>query len=326
MMRIGITLGDPAGVGPELILKLSRHFKEHFAYVIYGEEKTIIEAQKLTGIKLSYEKIEDVKEAKEGGVFLIDLNILKVPVPEPSVASGRAAVAYLARATADALNGGINGVLTMPINKFWARKAGFNFPGQTEYLAHASNTKDFSMMMYSEEIKVVLLTIHMPLKEVHKFVKKENIKNKVYLVNREYKKLFKREPNVKVLGLNPHAGENGEFGREEIEEIKPAIEELKKEGLRVEGPLVPDTAFIERDYDDVFLAMYHDQGLIPFKLIAFNRGVNLTLGLPFVRTSPDHGTAYDIAWKNKADVGASLEALRLMEKILSYEEGHNNLG
>ncbi|GAB6065545.1 4-hydroxythreonine-4-phosphate dehydrogenase PdxA [Aquifex pyrophilus] len=325
-MKIGITLGDPAGVGPELILKLSRHFKKDFAYVIYGEEKTLIEAQKLTGIKLSYKKVESVKEINESGVYLVDLNLLKFPVPEPSVVSGRVAVAYLARATADTVSGSIRGILTMPINKFWAKRAGFDFPGQTEYLARASNTKEFAMMMYSEEIKVVLLTTHMPLKDVHRFVKKESIKEKVYLINREYKKLFKREPFVKVLGLNPHAGEEGEFGREEIEEIKPAVEELKEEGLRVEGPLVPDTAFINRGKDDVFLAMYHDQGLIPFKLLAFHKGVNLTLGLPFVRTSPDHGTAYDIAWKNNADVGASLEALRVIEKVLSYEEGHNNLG
>ncbi|AAC06973.1 4-hydroxythreonine-4-phosphate dehydrogenase PdxA [Aquifex aeolicus] len=314
--KIGITLGDPAGIGPELILKISKHFKEKFTYVIYGEEKTLLEASKLTGIKLNYKKIEKVEEAKERGVYLIDLNVLKVPVVEPSVSSGKAAVAYLARAVADAIRGNIHGILTMPINKFWAKKAGFQYEGQTEFLAKASGTKDYAMMMYSEKLKVVLLTTHIPLKDVPNYVKKEEILKKVRLIRKEFLEKFKFEPLIKVLGLNPHAGEMGELGREEIEEIIPAVEEAKKEGIKVVGPLVPDVAFINPSEEDVFLCMYHDQGLIPFKMLAFDEGVNFTLGLPFIRTSPDHGTAYDIAWKNKARESSSLHALRLIEDLL----------
>ena len=323
MKKIGITMGDPAGVGPELIVKLSEHFDiEKNAYIIYGEEKTIKEAERLVGRKIDFKRVSEVSQASSPGVYLVDLNLLKSPRVEPSVASGRAAVAYLARATADAVRGNIQGVLTMPINKFWASKAGFSFPGQTEYLAHASGVKDFAMAFYSEDIKLVLLTIHLPLREVFKHITKENIKKKAYLVDREFNRLFGFRPRIKILGLNPHAGEGGELGREETEIIEPAVRELLEEGLKVEGPLVPDTAFLRREKEDVFLAMYHDQGLIAFKLLAFDRGVNLTLGLPFVRTSPDHGTAYDIAWKGLADVGASLSALRLLEKVL--DGSHTN--
>lgn len=322
--KIGITFGDPAGVGPEIILKISKYFVGDFAYIIYGEEKTLKEAQNLTGLHLAYKKVERVEDVKDKGIYLIDLNILKVPVPEPSPASGRAAIAYLARATADAVRGNIHGILTTPINKFWAKKAGFQFNGQTEYLASASGTKEFAMMMYSEDIKVVLLTTHIPISEVPRKITKESIIEKVLLIYKEYKRLFRLKPKIKVLGLNPHAGEMGELGREEIEEIAPAIEEVKKKGIFVEGPVVPDIAFIKREKDDVFLAMYHDQGLIPFKLIAFDKGVNVTLGLPFIRTSPDHGTAYNIAWKNLARESSSVKALKLIEEVLSYEEGHNN--
>ncbi len=314
-------MGDPAGVGPELIVKLSEHFKrEENAYVIYGEERTLKEAESLVGKKIEFKRVSEVSQISSPGVYLVDLSILKSPRVEPSVASGRVAVAYLARATADAVRGNIQGVLTMPLNKFWASRAGFSYPGQTEYLAHASGVKDFAMAFYSEDIKLVLLTIHLPLREVFKHITKENIKRKAHLISREFKCLFGFRPRIKILGINPHAGEEGELGREEIEIIEPAVRELIEEGLNVEGPLVPDTAFLKREKEDVFLAMYHDQGLIAFKLLAFDSGVNLTLGLPFVRTSPDHGTAYDIAWKGVADVGASLSALRLLERVL--DRGH----
>ncbi len=316
--RIGITLGDPAGVGPELIVKISEHFKtDKYAYIIYGEEKILKRASSLIGKRLIYEKIEDTGSVKSPGVFLVDLNLSDTDRVEPSVKSGKIAIAYLGRATADAIKGNVRGILTMPLNKFWAKKAGFNFEGQTEYLAHASNTKEFAMLMYSEEIKVVLNTTHIPLKEVYKSVKKEVIKRKVKLIDREFQRLFRFKPKIGVFGLNPHAGENGEIGEEDIKEILPAVEELKLEGFNVEGPLVPDTAFLNRNRFNVFLCMYHDQGLIPFKLLAFERGVNMTLGLPFIRTSPDHGTAYDIAWKGEAKETSSLEALKLIEKLLS---------
>ncbi len=321
MNRIGITIGDPAGVGPELIVRLSEDFRKENAYLIYGEEKTLLEAKRLLNSDLKYVKVESADALKEPGVYLLDLNILDKPVPEPSLSSGKVAVAYLARAVVDAVYGKIEGILTMPINKFWASRAGFGYEGQTEYLAQATNTKEYAMVMYSESVKVVLLTTHLPLKEVPERVTRERVASKLGLIFREFRRLFGKEPKVGVLGLNPHAGEFGEMGREDMEEILPAIEEFRKKGLKVEGPLVPDTAFLKRDDYDVFLCMYHDQGLIPFKLLAFREGVNLTIGIPFPRTSPDHGTAYDIAWKGVADPTPSKKALELLEQLVHNLNG-----
>ncbi len=321
MNRIGITIGDPAGVGPELIVKISDLFREDTAYIIYGEERILREAMRLLGRELELKRISSVEEAISPGVYMIDLEICNVSRPEPSLTSGRVAVAYLARAVADAIKRGIDGILTMPINKFWAKKAGFSHEGQTEFLAHASGTKEFAMMLYSEALKVVLLSTHVPISEVPRLVKKEEIKRKTLLIVREFQRLFGKKPRMGVLGLNPHAGEGGEISREEVEEIAPAVAELKEEGLEVDGPLVPDTAFLNRESYDVFLCMYHDQGLIPFKLLAFREGVNLTLGLPFPRTSPDHGTAYDIAWRGIADPTSSIKALELLEELIHNLKG-----
>ncbi len=315
MNRIGITIGDPAGVGPELIVQISKLFRKENAYIIYGEEKILKEAEKLAGSSIEAVRIDIADEVKAPGIYIVDLNICEVSRPEPSPTSGKVAVAYLARAALDAVCGNIDGVLTMPINKYWAKRAGFSYRGQTEYLAQMTNTKEYAMMMYSEKIRVVLLSTHIPIKEVPSIVKKEKIREKLDLILREFKKLFGREPSVGVLGLNPHAGEHGEIGNEDLEEILPAVKEFKAKGCKVEGPLVPDTAFMEPSSYDVFLCMYHDQGLIPFKMLSFREGVNLTLGIPFPRTSPDHGTAYDIAWKGIADPTPSIKALELLEKL-----------
>ncbi len=321
MNRIGITIGDPAGVGPELIVKLSKHFSTKNAYIIYGEKKTLLEACGLVGESLEFEEIEEAGKVNSPGIYLLDMNISDKAVPEPSLTSGKVAVAYLARAVVDAVCGNIDGILTMPINKFWAGRAGFSYPGQTEYLAQATNTKEFAMMMYSEALKVVLVTTHVPLAEVPRHITQEMVASKLRLILREYERFFGKRPSVGVLGLNPHAGEMGELGREDVEVILPVVEEFKAQGHSVEGPLVPDTAFLQPPKYDVFLCMYHDQGLIPFKMLSFKEGVNLTLGIPFPRTSPDHGTAYDIAWKNIADPTPSIKALELLEKLLHHLKG-----
>ncbi len=316
MSKIAITIGDPAGVGAELIIKLLPHFERSNTYIIYGEEKTLISAGDLVGAEFEYEKISSPQEAESEGIYLIDMNISSEAVPSPSITSGKVAVAYLARAVVDAVYGYVDGILTMPISKFWAKRAGFSYEGQTEYLAQATNTEDYAMCMYSEDIKVVLLTTHIPLSDVPNRVKKEDIKRVVLLTAKEFRSILGREPSIGVLGLNPHAGEGGDIGTEDMEEILPAVEELKSMSLRVEGPLVPDTAFLKRKDYDVFVCMYHDQALIPFKILAFEEGVNVTLGLPFPRTSPDHGTAYDIAWKGIADPRPSVKALELLERLI----------
>ncbi|MEJ7620166.1 MAG: 4-hydroxythreonine-4-phosphate dehydrogenase PdxA [Aquificaceae bacterium] len=314
MVKIGITIGDPAGVGPELIVRLSRYFDPQKAYIIYGEKKIIQAVKRELSVDFEFSEIYTVEEIKSPGVYIADLNISETDRPLPSLTSGKVAVAYLGRAVVDAVYGKLQGLLTMPINKFWAKLAGFSHEGQTEFLAQACNVREYAMLMYSEKLKVVPFTTHIPLREVPERIRKDDIVKKVKLIDREFKRLFGLEPVVGILGLNPHAGDMGAIGEEDMREIAPAVEALKEEGYKVDGPLSPDSAFLNINYD-VYLCMYHDQGLIPFKMLAFREGVNLTLGIPFVRTSPDHGVAYDIAWKGIADEGPSLSALRLCERL-----------
>ncbi len=315
MNKIAITCGDPAGVGPELITKLRGVMEDDFAHIIYIPRDVLKSAEDLTGAAVGAKEVDSPSEAKSPGVFLIDIGYQR-GWEKPSLASGRVALSSLARALADCLTGEIDGILTMPISKYWSKKAGFNFPGQTEYLANATRTDEFIMMMYSRKIRVVPLSTHLPLRDAINLVSKKRIIKRVMVVWREYKRFFKAEPTIGVLGLNPHAGEMGEFGREEIDEIAPAVEDLSNQGIKVKGPLSPDSAFVDPGTCDVFLAMYHDQGLIPFKIYAFREGVNTTLGLPFPRTSPDHGTAYDIAWMGKADPASSVNALELLKYMV----------
>ncbi|MCS6997764.1 MAG: 4-hydroxythreonine-4-phosphate dehydrogenase PdxA [Aquificaceae bacterium] len=315
MIKIGITIGDPAGVGPELILRLSKHFDPTKAYILYGERKILEAVQKAMGLHLEMVEVQRLEEIKEPGVYVADLNICETERPIPSLTSGKVAVAYLGRAVVDAVYGRVQGLLTMPINKFWARLAGFSYEGQTEFLAQACRAKDYAMLMYSKDIKVVPFTTHIPLREVPERIRAGEIVKRVKFISEEFKRLFCVEPTVGILGLNPHAGDRGAIGEEDVREIAPAVETLRVEGYKVEGPLSPDSAFLSINYD-LYLCMYHDQALIPFKLLAFKEGVNLTLGLPFVRTSPDHGVAYDIAWKGIADETPSLRALKLCEELI----------
>lgn len=312
--KIGITCGDPSGIGPELLIKISQHFRKDRAYILYSPIEAIRRAQNLVGAELDLEAVSSAKEVKEEGIYLVDVGS-SGDIFTPSISSGKVAISSLARAVSEAISGEIGGLLTLPISKFWAKRAGFAFEGQTEFLARATNTNDFAMMMYSEKIRVVLLTTHLPLSQAISYVKKDNILKKARLISREFEKLFGIKPRIGVLGLNPHAGEGGDIGREDIEEIEPAVKELKEEEIEIEGPLPPDTAFLKPESYDVYLCMYHDQGLIPFKLLAFEEGVNMTIGLPFPRTSPDHGTAHDIAWQGIADPGPSLKALELLEDL-----------
>jgi len=285
--RVGITLGDPAGVGPELVVKLAPAFRSDTAYLIYGELKTFRKACELAGAFPDFRAVDSPEEAEKPGVYLIDMNISGMAVPPPSLTSG-----------------------------FWAKKAGLACEGQTEYLAQAAGVSRFAMMLFSAELRVVLLSTHIPLREVPAAVTRREVEEKLSLLFAEYPRLFGKMPAVGVLGLNPHGGEGGETGREDVEEVLPAVESFREKGYPVEGPLPPDSAFLQRDRYDVFLCMYHDQGLIPFKLLSFGKGVNLTLGLPFPRTSPDHGTAYDIAWKGVADSSSSLKALELLHNLI----------
>lgn len=216
-----------------------------------------------------------------------------------------------------ALSKQVDGIVTAPISKEALKMAGLKWRGHTEMLADLTGTKDYAMMLIGGPLRVILVTIHTALRNVPDLITRQKVTRTIRLAKRACDMLGIRNPRIAVAGLNPHAGENGIFGDEEIRKIVPAVREAIKGGIPVSGPFPPDTIF-HKAYDgdfDIIVCMYHDQGLIPLKMIAFEKGVNVTVGLPFIRTSPDHGTAYDIAWKGIADPSSMIEAIKLAAKL-----------
>ncbi len=318
---IGITMGDPAGIGPEIILKALNDPQIHTLCrpLIIGDSGIIKKALDL----LSFQHQIHIIDSPEQGHFkfkTIDIinvsliNIENFSPSKPGIETGVAMQEYIIRGIDLALNRKIHGLVTCPITKTALKLAGSGFHGHTELLADRTGTKDYAMMLAGKTLKVVLVTIHIPLAKVPASLTIEGILKKIRLTHTSLKKRFNIEmPRIAVAGLNPHSGEASMFGREEEDIILPAIRLSKKEGLNVHGPLPPDTVFYhaaQGRYDAV-VCMYHDQGLIPFKLIHFKDGVNTTLGLPIIRTSVDHGTAYDIAWKGIADPSSLMEAVKM---------------
>lgn len=317
---IGITLGDYNGIGPEVILKAlgSQRILKWCTPVIYGSQQVIQFYRKQLDLQdWSIDSIASMEEATEGHTSLItcwdDANMVVEPgkvTPE----AGKAAFACLDRAAQDLDKGLLSALVTAPINKHNIQSEDFKFPGHTEYLTERFEAKNSLMMMVSDGFRMGVATGHLPLQDVSKALTKELIKSKIDVFLQSLQEDFAIEkPKLAVLGLNPHAGESGLLGQEELEIIQPVIEEYRKKGILVFGPYPADGFFGKaqfKEFDGV-LGMYHDQGLIPFKYIAFETGVNFTAGLPIIRTSPDHGTAYDIAGKNEADPSSFLHAFFL---------------
>lgn len=299
---IGITLGDPAGIGPEITALALAHCKE-MAFTIFGHRHRVEAAARLHGIDLPRCEWEEPP---------IDPVI---NMGEPSAASGSVAIAQLVAATAAAKAGRISAIATAPLSKAWVRAAGFGFPGHTEFLADAWQC-DVAMMFAGPRLKVALATVHEPLAHVATRLTSAGIERTTRLLWRAMNEAFGiAHPRIGVVGLNPHAGEGGLLGDEERRLIGPAVEAMAS--LGVVGPLVPDVAFrqaIEGRFD-ALVAMYHDQALIPVKLIDFESAVNVTIGLPVVRTSPDHGTAFDIAGRGVARATSMIAALELAYSI-----------
>ena len=282
--RVAITLGDPSGIGPEIAAAAAGDpaVREICDPVLYGPP--------------------------DGQPF------------QPGVLSaeaGRASYDAIVRATTDAMRGTVDAVATAPINKEALRLAGLPWPGHTDLLAHLTGAPRVAMMFYSEPLRVVLATIHVPLAAVPALLTRKLLEETIALTARELPRFGWPSPRIAVAGLNPHAGEHGLFGPEEETTIVPAIQAACRRGIDVAGPFPADTLFVRavRGEFDVVVACYHDQGLIPVKLTAFGRAVNVTLGLPIVRTSVDHGTAFDIAGKGVADAGSMIEAVRLAARL-----------
>ncbi|NBA84133.1 4-hydroxythreonine-4-phosphate dehydrogenase PdxA [Emticicia sp. CRIBPO] len=316
--NIGISIGDINGIGPEVILKAlhTGRINKICNPIIYGSGKHLSKYKHLVDMRdWQYVNIPHAKQANSKQVSLInclkgeffELNPGKI---DPK--AGQLAFESLKRAAEDLKKGEIDALVTAPLSKDNTQGPEFNFPGHTEYLAHVFEKKDVLMFMVSEQLKMGVVTGHIPLEEVKRKLSKEGIIRKTMMIIDSLKNDFWiQKPKVAILGLNPHAGENGLLGKEENEIINPAINEMKKKGNLVFGPFPTDGFFATNQWKqyDAVLAMYHDQGLTPFKMLAFETGVNFTVGLPGVRTSPDHGTAFDIAGKNIADPTSMLHAI-----------------
>ncbi|RVU24647.1 4-hydroxythreonine-4-phosphate dehydrogenase PdxA [Sandaracinomonas limnophila] len=317
---IGITLGDYNGIGPEVILKALNHniLLQWCTPVVYGSLKVLNFYKKQFDMRdFHFQVVDSPDKIKDSHAHVIncwdDANTQVEPGKETKEA-GAAAFACLERACKDLDGGKIAAVVTAPINKNNIQSEQFNFPGHTEYLTQKFEVKESLMMMVAENFRIGVATGHLPVLEVSKKLSKELLKTKIDLFLHSLKEDFKIiKPKLAVLGLNPHAGESGLLGKEELEIIQPVLDEYRQKGQLVFGPYPADGFFGKaqfKEFDGV-LGMYHDQGLIPFKYIAFDSGVNYTAGLPIIRTSPDHGTAYDIAGKNEADPGSFLHAFYL---------------
>jgi 4-hydroxythreonine-4-phosphate dehydrogenase len=322
MKKIAITMGDQGGIGPEIIVKaVAMNGEQHdCALIVIGDFEIIKEALKLTGLPLEAVRISGPSESKQanGTIEVIETGSGEPLIKNTSSAeSGRASVSAIKKVVELSLNNEVSGIVTAPISKESLRMAGYDWPGHTELLAELTGVDDFAMMFVSDKIKVVLCTIHIPLRNVPDAINKDLVYRAIRHAVKAAGMLGITKPAIAVAGLNPHAGESGLFGSEERDAIIPAIEEASANDMYVSGPYPPDVIF-HKAYNgefDIIVSMYHDQALIPFKMLAFDTGINVTLGLPVVRTSPDHGTAFDIAWQNKANHSSLNEAIRLASKI-----------
>ena len=302
---MAVTMGDGSGVGPEIAV---RRFAEGLLgsdVVVYGDAAVLAHAAASLGLDVAVHSVDGPEEAVEGSLNVRDLGLLSAEQVTPGVLSreaGAAALAYVDRATRDALAGKVAGVVTLPMNKEATRMSRPDFQGHTEFIAGLCGARDFAMMLTLPELAVTHVSAHVSLREAIERVEPVRIRKTIELTHEALSRFIER-PRIAVCGLNPHAGEHGLFGTEDEEIIRPTIERAAADGMDVSGPHPADTIFrqaIHLDRYDAVVCMYHDQGHAPMKLHGFERGVNVTIGLPIVRTSVDHGTAFDIAWQGKA--------------------------
>lgn len=333
---LGITMGDPAGVGPEIILKalLNRDVFRKCRPLIIGDRRILERASFWLGYNpLSVEIINDPERGryKRGAVSLLHLENASpadCPVGKVGKASGKAAVDYVVKGCELAMAGTIDAIVTAPLNKEAMNQAGFHYAGHTELLAEQTGTPKVSMLLYSPKLSVVHVSTHVSLSEAIQRVTIERVEEVITLAHQSAQALGIDHPRIAVAGLNPHAGENGLFGDHEARIIHPAIRLARALGLIVSDPQPPDTVFLRAVHGefDIVVAMYHDQGHIPMKLLAFDEGVNVSIGLPIIRTSVDHGTAFDIAGSGKARETSLLAAIDVAVTMVLARNKRPGLG
>ncbi len=326
-MFIGISFGDATGIGPEVALKAvaAEARNDDAKYLFIGDEPTLRRLNQKSGLNLPLEKFST---PAGGGKYFIS-NPLTEPLPENlpagSPPAANAAITALRDGAQRCLRGELDALVTAPVNKEAIIRAGHKFIGQTEFLSELAGTKRTAMMLLGTDergrwLRVALATVHISIKSVPEKLTAEKISLAIELAAQACRDVGLTRAKIAVCGLNPHAGEGGEFGDEEIKTITPVVLAAQKRGLDVVGPLSGDTVFhyaLKGEFDAV-VAMYHDQGLAPLKAVAFDSGINWTLGLPFIRTSPDHGTAYDIAGKGIANPGSMIAAIRLAKQLAKH--------
>jgi 4-hydroxythreonine-4-phosphate dehydrogenase len=332
-IKIGISIGDVNGIGLEVILKTlaNNSILDYCTPIVYGHTKVASYHRKALGLgDFSFNVINDAEAANPKKANMINCweEDVKIELGVANEIGGKYALLSLERATEDLIKGNIDALVTAPINKHTIQSENFKFPGHTEYLQERTGSPDVLMFLLSEDVRVGVVTGHIPVSKVAESITKESIVKKLLLINKSLKRDFWIEkPKIAVLGLNPHAGDNGLLGSEEQDIIMPAIQEAFDSGVICFGPYPADGFFGKGAYKqfDAVLAMYHDQGLIPFKTIAFGTGVNFTAGMKYVRTSPDHGTGFDIAGKDLADPSSFIEAVFAATHIVKHRREQDDL-
>jgi len=326
--RIGVTMGDPAGIGPEVVLKAvaEREVLDACLPVIVGDAQLLAHTARTLDLQCGYEIVRRGEPLPEewAGPLIYHLDNIGASV-QPGVESGacgRAAAQYIEAAVELCGSGALDAISTAPINKRALFLGGYSFPGHTEFLAHLTGAEDCAMAFVASNLRIVLISTHVPLAQAIRLVEKDRIVRVVRLTNRELKRWGIAAPRVAVAALNPHGAEGGLFGVEESAEIIPAVEACREEGIDAAGPFSADTVFLRgsRGEFDAVVSCYHDQAMIPVKCLSFGEAVNVTLGLPFIRTSVDHGTAFDIAGRGVAEHSSMVAAITLAARLARADE------
>ncbi|MBX3277508.1 MAG: 4-hydroxythreonine-4-phosphate dehydrogenase PdxA [Acidobacteria bacterium] len=324
--RIGITIGDPAGIGPEVALRAasSDEVLGICSPVLVGDASYLVRWARIFGLTSGFEilpagfPIPSPEKLPDAAIIYDTANLPEdVDMGRDSAAAGRAAAGCIEAAARLCLSGELDAVATAPISKRALALAGYSYPGHTEMFAALASCDDFAMTFFAPSLRVALLTTHVALAQVPSLVKRAGLERLIRLLDRELQRYGFDRPRIAVAALNPHAGEGGLFGVEEAREMLPAIDACRADGIEASGPHPGDTVFVRasRGAFDIVVSCYHDQGLIPVKCLSFGEAVNVTLGLPFIRTSVDHGAAFDIAGKGRAEYGSMIAAVRLAAEL-----------